>query len=69
MKIIFAVLVLLALLACDKATTKIDCYDSGKLVYHSENECCPEFAGTGYAKLESGTIIKGECVCRTLVGF
>lgn len=43
----------------------VECFDSGKQVYTSQWEACPTFAGTGYAKLESGKVIKGECMCST----
>ena len=65
-KLLFIIIVLL--IGCEgfsqSGWRKIECYDQGKLVYQAEDEQCPQFAGTGYAKLADGKIIKGECVCR-----
>jgi len=41
----------------------VECYDEGKVVFEATYQHCPTFAGRGYSKLQSGTIIKGECRC------
>ena len=41
----------------------VECYDQGKVVFQATYQHCPKFAGTGYSKLQSGIIIKGECSC------
>jgi hypothetical protein len=48
---------------CSRGWEIIECWDSGKLVYKSQWESCPTFAGRDHAKLANGAVVKAQCIC------